>query len=193
MSNIRIEVTGTTALLCHNIALADPDNTFTREIAAITGKRKKTEDDRRAIERLEWYGGLYIQEGFPGPVLPTGNIRKCLIQAAKISKQGLMVQRALHFSELYVPITHDGPTDIDELFANKAYHNRAAVGIGGKRTMRVRPQFPRWAVVADAMLLDDVMDVDDLRRVMERAGAAEGLGDGRALGFGRFEGKVVDR
>lgn len=172
----------------HNIQLADPDNSFTREIASYTSKRKKTEDDRRAIERLEWYGGLYVAAA--GPAMPTANIRKALINAAKITKQGISVQRALHFTDIDVPLVYDGPRDIDALFSDPSYHHRAAVGIGNKRTMRVRPKFPTWAVVADAEFLEDVLDFADFERVIERAGLAEGLGDGRALGFGRFDGKV---
>lgn len=187
--DIKLELTGTTPLLCHNISLADPDNSFVREIATYTAKRKKTEDDRRAIERLEWFGGLYVEEG--RIVMPTSNIRKCFIQAGKISRQGLAVTRALQFTELSVPLVYEGPDDPEELFKRPEFHDRAAVGISGKRTMRVRPKFPRWALVADAMLLESVMDVADLRRVAELAGKAEGLGDNRINGFGRFTIKIV--
>lgn len=187
--DIRVELTGVTPLLCHNIALADPDNPIVVEIKTFTDKRKKTEDDRRAIERLEWFGGLYVDDG--RPVLPTGNIRKAFIQAGKISKQGLMVSRALNFTSLTVPIAHSGPDTVEALHKDSAFTNRSAVGISGKRTMRVRPQFPAWAIVANALLLDDVMDVADLVRVAERAGAAEGLGDNRGNGYGRFTVRVV--
>lgn len=187
--DIKLEITGVTPLLCHNIQLADPDNEWTREIQTYTSKRKKTEDDRRAIERLEWFGGLYVEDG--RPVLPTGNIRKCFVQAGKISKQGTQVVRALNFTDMHVPIAYDGPRDLEALYADKSFHNRAAVGISGKRTMRVRPQFVNWALVANAFLLEDVMDLDDLKRVADRAGKAEGLGDNRVNGFGRFTVQVI--
>lgn len=187
--DIRVELTGTTPLLCHNIALADPDNDFVKQIATYTAKRKKTEDDRREIERLEWFGGLYVEDG--RPVIPTGNIRKAFVQAGKISKQGTMVTRALNFTSLYAAIAHGGPDDLEAMYADKAYSNRAAVGISGKRTMRVRPQFTKWVVVADAILLEDVMDPGDLTRVAERAGQAEGLGDNRTNGYGRFSVQVI--
>jgi hypothetical protein len=187
--DIRLELTGTSPLLMHNIALADPDNPFTKEIATYTAKRKKTEDDRRAIEKLEWFGGLYIDQG--SAVIPTANIRKALIQAGKISKQGIQVVRSLNFKALNVPLVYDGPRDLEALFQDAAFSNRAAVGISGKRTMRVRPQFTRWAVVADAFLLEDVMDLSDLERVAMRAGLAEGLGDNRVNGYGRFSVRVA--
>jgi hypothetical protein len=186
---IRLELTGTSPLLQHNISLADPDNEFVKEIATYTAKRKKTEDDRRAIERLEWFGGLYVEGG--RIVMPTGNIRKCFIQAGKITKQGTQVTRALQFLQMNVPLAYEGPDDPKELFKRPEFHHRSAVGIQGKRTMRVRPCFPRWALVADAILLESVMDVDNLRRVADLAGKAEGLGDNRINGFGRFSVKII--
>jgi hypothetical protein len=186
--DIRLELVGTQPLLMHNIALADPDNEFTKEIATYTAKRKKTEDDRRAIQRLEWFGGLYVHNG--RVVMPTGNIRKSLIQAGKISKQGTQVTRSIIFSDLNVPLTYDGSSDLEVLYKDVAFSHRSAVGISGKRTMRVRPHFPTWAIVADALLLEDVMDVGDFERVAQRAGLAEGLGDNRVNGYGRFTATV---
>lgn len=187
--DVQLELTGTSPLLMHNINLADPDNEFTREIATYTSKRKKTEDDRRAIERLEWFGGLYTSSG--RIVMPTGNIRKAFVNAGKISKQGTQVTRSLQFTDLHVPLAYDGPDDLEVLFKDPSFSNRAAVGVSGKRVMRVRPQFTTWAIVASAILLEDVMDLDDLQRVAKRAGLAEGLGDNRVNGYGRFAVKVV--
>ena len=190
--NVRFELSGTSPLLCHNAQLADPDNKFVRQIAEITGKRKKTEEDRKEIARLEWFGGLYVQNG-SGPVIPTGNVRKCLIEAGKVTKQGKQVSRAIAFADLHVPIAYEGPRDIEQLSKRDEFYNRTSVGIGARRTMRTRPCFPQWAVVADAILLEDVMDLSDLELVCERAGLAEGLGDNRVNGYGRFEGRVTAR
>lgn len=186
---IQIELTGVSPLLMHNIHLADPDNEFVKQIAEITAKRKKTEDDRRAIERLEWFGGLYTQDGV-GVVMPTRSIRKCLIEAAKISKQGKQLGRAVAFTDLNVPLTYDGPDDLEKLFAADGSQNRAMVGIAQRRIVRVRPQFTTWAIVAEAHLLTEVMDADDLFRIVQLAGVTEGLGDNRVNGYGRFTGEV---
>lgn len=189
--DIRLELVGRSPLLMHNIALADPDNEVVKEIATYTAKGSKmTKDDRKAISRLEWFAGLYIENG--RVVMPTANIRKALINAGKASKQGTQIARALSFHDLNVPLTYpDAQLDLETLYKDTAYINRAAVGISGKRPMRVRPQFNEWAVVADAFLLDDVMDAEDLRRIARRAGLAEGLCDNRINGYGRFDVKVI--
>lgn len=192
MTTVQIRLSGRSPLVLHNIRLADPDDPFAREIAAIAKKRNKTEDDRKAIARLEWFGGLYTDdEGRPAAVLPTANLRKCLVQAAKRSKQGAQLGRALHMADVSVPIVHGGPADLEALYADQAYHYRRAVAVSGARTMRTRPQFRTWRVEAFAELLDDVMDVDALQRIVEGAGISEGLAENRINGLGRFDGEVL--
>jgi hypothetical protein len=190
--DVRLDFTGTTALLTHNVALSDPDFPITKAIAVLTAKKGKsrTEDDRREIERLEWYGGLYIEND--RVVMPAANIRKTLINAAKASRQGKQMERALQFHELNVPLEYGGPVDIGTLWMDTTYRHRTMAKVSGRMIVRVRPQFPQWSLGATAMLLEEVMDPVDLQRIADRAGIAEGLGDNRANGYGRFTVKVVE-
>lgn len=187
---IRIELRGTSPLLCHNIALSDPEYNWTKEIKAITSKRKKTEDDLKAIAKYEWFGGLYEGKLIPGIVMPTQNIRKTIVEAAKIYKLGKQVTRSLSFTGMEVPIVYNGPKDLDKLYEDGQYTDRSSVKVGTSRVMRVRPKFPEWALIAEAYLMESVLDLDDLVRIVEIAGQAEGIGDNRVNGFGRFVGKV---
>jgi hypothetical protein len=188
--NITIKLTGTSPLLMHNPQMVDPEFEINRQIKAITAKRKKTDEDLRQIERLEWYGGLYAQDGMV--VQPTAKARKCIINTAKITKMGKAVERALSFADLNVPLIYDGPKDIDKLFSDAKYHSRLSVGVGGKRVMRVRPKFYPWALVLPGVLIEDAgLNLDDLVRIVELAGVAEGIGDNRVNGYGRFVGEVV--
>lgn len=189
---LRITFTGRTPLLCHNERLANPDDPIAREIAAITSKQKKTEDDRKAVFRLEWFGGLYTAPDISGPVAPTKNLRKCLIDAAKTLKLGTAVTRALNFTTLNVPIAYDGPRDLDALYATDAFTNISMVRVRG-RVPRCRPMFPQWVIVADAVLLADILDLDVFRRIGDLAGMAEGLGDNRKNGYGRFDVGIAKR
>lgn len=182
---IVIHLTGTSPLLCHNPRMVDPDFELTRQIKALAAKRKKTDEDLKQIERLEWYGGLYEQGGIA--VQPTSKVRKCIVNAAKISKQGKSIERALSFGELYTPLIYDGPRKIDELFADKRFHSRLSVGIGNKRVMRVRPQFFPWAIQLGGLFVEDAgLNFDEFQRIVELAGVVEGIGDARAIGYGRF-------
>jgi hypothetical protein len=174
--------------------MVDPEFDLNRQIKAITAKRKKTDEDLRLIERLEWYGGLYTgTNGKAGPVVvqPTSKVRKCLINAARIFKQGKNVERALSFAELEIPLLHEGSKDIEKLFADNNFHSRMPVVVGGKRIMRVRPRFFPWAMSLSGLFIEDAgLNFEDLARIVEMAGVTEGIGDNRVNGYGRFTGKV---
>jgi len=189
--DISITFTGRTPLICHNVQMADPDNTIVQAIKKITSKRVKTEEDRREIEKLEWYGGLYLAPGIAGPAMPTANIRKCLIEGAKLTKQGTTVQRALSFADMFVPIAYEGPQDIDKLWQKEAFRDRRMVGVKQSRTARMRPGFNEWVVQARMFLLVNVMDLASLEQIAAQAGLTQGLGDNRTNGFGRFDATVV--
>ena len=188
--NVTISLEGTSPLLMHNPQMVDPDFDLNRQIKALTSKRKKTDDDLRAIERLEWFGGLYVDNGVI--VQPTAKVRKCLINAARIFKQGKQVERALSFKSMYAPLEYDGPAEPQKAFADHAFHSRLSVGVGGKRVMRVRPKFSPWRLSVDGLFIEDAgLNLDEFERIVEMAGMVEGLGDGRVIGYGRFTAKVA--
>lgn len=180
----------------HNPQMVDPEFEINRQIKSITAKRKKTDEDLKQIEKLEWYGGLYTAQNGNGLsiiVQPTSKVRKCLINTAKISKSGKMVERSLSFAELNVPLIYDGPDDIDKLFADKQFHSRLSVGVGGKRVMRVRPKFFPWSMSVSGLFVEDAgLNLEDLERIVEMAGLVEGIGDNRVNGYGRFLGTLEE-
>lgn len=191
---VTVQLRGTSPILMHNPQMIDPECPINREIGLITAKRKKTDEDRAKLEKLEWYGGIYTSTNGHGTIVtqPTAKVRKCLINAARISKQGKMVERALSFGELDVPLIYDGPKDIDELFKESRFHSRLPVGIGGKRVMRVRPKFLPWSLDVSGLFVEDAgLNFDEFEKIVELAGIVEGIGDNRVNGYGRFTGKVV--
>lgn len=192
---IKIIAIGTSPLLMHNPQMIDPEFEVSRQIKALTSKRKKTVDDLRQIEKLEWYGGIYLGQNGHGPevVQPTSKMRKCLINTAKISKLGKSFERAISFNALNTPLIYDGPKDIDKIWADPRFTSRLAVCIGGtKRIIRCRPQFFPWSLEIDGIFVEDAgLNYDELERIVELAGVVEGIGDNRINGYGRFSGKVV--
>lgn len=199
---MRIEfiLRGTSPLLCHNPQMVDPNCEFNRAIKAITSKRKKTDEDLREVERLEWLGGLYTGEcdGEVRVTQPSSKIRKCLINAAKITKQGKQIERAVIMTSLHVPLIYDGSDrvkdikdEIERLRTSPAFSSRLSVGIGNKRVMRVRPQFLPWAVIVQAEFVSDAgLNFEELLAITDLAGRAERIGDNRVNGYGAFLGIV---
>lgn len=187
MSQVRLALTGTSPLLVHNVQLADPDNKWAKEMASIAAKRSnKTEEDRAALARLEWFGGLYLAPDIEGPVIPTANVKRCLNEAAKSKRWGRDVLRSIHPRDLFSPIIYDGPRDPVALYKREEFVDRRVVAIGRQRVVRVRPVFHPWALVLDVELIEDLMDFDQLVEIGQMAGTIEGLGDNRINGFGRF-------
>lgn len=182
---------GTTPLLMHNPRMVDPEFGLNREIKKLTSKRTKTEADLADIERLEWYGGLYEEDGVI--VQPTSKPRKSLVNTARVRKLGKTMERAIIMVERVVPLEYDGPKDIDDVYADKRFHSRLSVGISKKRVMRVRPQFFPWAMTVRGVFLTDAgLEFDDLCDLAESAGRIEGIGDNRVNGYGRFIAEVSE-
>lgn len=188
--DLHIRMTGTTPYLQKNIRGVDPELPAARELKAITDKKSRmTEDDLARVARLEWHIALYTDEA-GRLVVPTRNIKKCFIDAGKITRHGSDVARALSFRELSIPLIHSGNGDLDAMYDSGEFVSRLAVGIGKKRTMRIRPQFFPWSLEFQAYLFEDVMDADTFARIVERAGLTIGLGDNRVNGYGRFTAQV---
>lgn len=189
MLELTLKLTGVSPLLMHNPRMSDPLDPLVLETKKLTGKRKKTQDDLAAIDKLEWHGGLYVEEGV-GLSVPTANVRACLVEAAKTTKQGKQTQRAVIFRDIHVPLIYDGPKDLDKLYEKPEFRFRTSVVQQRSRVWRVRPSFPKWSLEVPMLLTQDMMDPEDLKRIAVLAGQAVGLGDYRVGGFGRFEAVV---
>jgi hypothetical protein len=182
---IRAELTGLRALLMHNVRLADPLDKVTQELAKLTSKRKKTEDDHALIADVEWRGGLYWDEG--GAYIPTENLVACLREAATAWKLGESVRRAVIPIEAQVPLVYEGPKTLDALAKRPEFRLRKAVkNTGGGTIVRTRPRFLKWSLAFEVEVDESELSLEDFGRIAERAGRLVGLGDARKIGYGRF-------
>lgn len=188
-SVIRMRWTGKRPLLMHNERLADPFDPITKAIKELSGKRKKTDEDRLEIMRLELTGGLYWQEGI-GACLPDLNILGALRDAAKLRRLGSATERAFDIAEQFIPLIHDGPQDPEKLVADKRFRDYRGAGIGPSRIFRARPRFNRWGVEFDLIYDANDIDRDMVILVANDAGSKTGIGDFRPR-FGRFNVEVL--
>lgn len=190
MTELLIELTGTSPLAMHNIQLADPLNEFSKRISEITGKRKKTESDMEEIAHLEFLGGLYYDQAI-GVYVRTYAVLRAFEQAGKITRQGKSVIQGLAVLADKTPLVYDGPREPQALWERPEFHWREMVGVSGRRVVRMRPIFRKWSLSFEAELVDEVIDLEDFERIAETAGRVEGLLEGRKLGNGRFLVNIV--
>lgn len=188
MIKFRLRCVGTAPLLMHSARLSDPLDPAAKALKKVTGKRTKTDDDHQEIARLEHIGSLYLDPDV-GPYLPAQNLERCLVDAARTSKQGVKVQRGVFISTDTNPLAYKGPRDAEGLWNDVAFRHRASVKVGTARTMRCRPIFHQWTVEADGVMDPAIIDPADLQGIVETAGMIIGVGDWRPR-FGRFEGSL---
>lgn len=180
-------VSGGSALIMHSERLADPLDDWTKQIAAISRKRGKTEADHLAISRLEFLGGLYSNGN--GPCLPAWNIIRCLQDGAKRHKRGADVLRGVYPRAEHADVMYDGPRDPEELWKAGTFALRKTVGVQRSRTVRTRPIFLDWQASLPIEIDPTVFDLDSLRGFFKEAGVYAGIGDMRPV-YGRFAGSI---
>lgn len=190
---VRLEVTGTSPLLMHNSRLADPLDPIVKAVKTISGKRIKTEADHEGMARLEFEGGLYLDEQDSFPVIPCANIKRSLVEGARITKSGKKIERGLFPLADHVPLIYNGPHTAAELW-EKGFVSRLSVGVTTNRVMRTRPQFIEWALQSEAEVDAFVLNPTDLQAIAETAGRMVGIGDyrpGKGGSYGRYSVVVV--
>lgn len=188
--NIRITLTGTKPLLMHAPTLVDPLSEQAKEMKKFSSKRKKTEDDFQQMADIEFVASLYYLDGV-GPYIPGEMVEASIKNGAKVTKQGMAVQRALFVTDNICPLAYTGPTDIDVLVKDTSFRHTAPVKVGMSRVIRTRPMFQQWALSAEAILDDSVMDLDVLTGIVTTAGTMSGIGDWRPR-YGRYTAVVEE-
>lgn len=185
MKQVKYTIRGLTPLIMHSERLANPFDPLTREIKAVTGKRKKTEDDLLEIARLEFLGGLYCDED-AGIHLPGYNLFAALIGGGKVHKLGAAIKRSALVQEDKVALEYDGPRTAEDLFKNKRFVDIRSVKVGTALVTRCRPIFKQWQCSFSVLYEETALNRSELDMVVRDTGSMIGVGDYRPR-FGRFE------
>jgi hypothetical protein len=192
MEQISITLKGTRPLLQNNVRKVNPLDPGTQKLKEVTSKRKKTDDDYRIIERVEWEVGLYHDTAV-GPYTKAEAVERCFQRAASLVRMQAALQRGLLVTALdgseALPILYRGPRDIDVMWAERDKHEFAytvAVAVGAKKTPRTRPQFRDWSLEVLAHLDETQCDRRTFEEIVKSAGQYIGIGDRRPR-YGRFE------
>lgn len=185
--------TGTKPLMMHNVRLASPLNPYAKELKALNSKRVKTDEDRYAIARTEFEGGLYFEEGV-GPYIPGENVRASLIEGAKVTRSGKKVERGVTIEDFQCPLIYSGPRTVEGLWgkgSESPYVDIRPVTIQNNKVDRCRPYFPQWAIEVVVLVDESALDFDDFAGIAQMAGAMAGLGDYRQV-YGRYSVEITE-
>lgn len=190
MKTLEMKWTGLRPLVMHNGRLADPDHPISVELKNLTSKKKKSEEVRIKIARVEWEGGLYWSETTGGPVIPSDNIERCLQIGAQGKKNGKYFQAAVLCSDVEAPLIYDGPKTIDALYADKNFVLRKGVVVKRNRIIRTRPMFRAWAIFVKVDYDEEIVNESDIIDASTEGGSLGGICDWRPK-YGRFAVEVL--
>jgi hypothetical protein len=188
IESIRFRITGTKRLVMHNGRLADPLDPITKDLARLTSKKSKTEADHLEISRVEWFGGLWLDEG--KPCIPAEALMATFVAAAKTRKKGSEAKVGL-IVENHAALNYVGPTDMDELWEFKSFRLRVGVKVRNARTMRTRPCFDNWHAEFTAHYFPSLFDRRSVVDLYIVAGFMKGLGDWRPQ-HGNFSVEIIE-
>jgi hypothetical protein len=193
LNTIQITISGESPLLLHNGQTADPRNTYSKAIKAVSSKRKKTDADYDEMARLEWLAGLYRFRN--ELVIPDYVLEATFVNGAKKSKRGPQAKCGLFFTEHAILDFVGKPSEINDqtladMFDGNNFTHTAGVKVGTAKVMRTRPIFRDWNLKAIAQFDPDVLNLRDIEEIAVDAGKLVGIGDSRPK-HGRFSAHVT--
>lgn len=184
MEILKLKIIGTSPLMMHSDRLANPLLTETKAHKALTGKRKKTEDDHLAIAKSEFISGAYFdaKDGF---FVPGQNFDATFLAGAKLQKLGTHWKRGAIVMTDKAKLLFDGPRTPESLWGDTRFVDCRGVRVGTAKVMRYRPIFLEWATELELAFNPDVLNPEEARKAIQDAGALIGVCEYRPR-FGRF-------
>jgi len=192
MSTWKLDIVGVNTILMHNPQTADPLNPFKKELSKVTSKRTKTDEDYMKISKIEFISGCYWDDVL-GLYLPANNLEQCIIEGAKINKNGKKAPLAIRIiSDSKMKLNTDAKgKSLEEICKedNGKYQDNRFVIINRSRIMKTRPRFDRWNMTCTIQLDETLMTVEEFQDAISNAGARKGLGTYRPK-YGLFTAKL---
>jgi hypothetical protein len=194
---LTFHIKGIVPLLLHNGLLSDPldQRSIALSKAVKAAGKSKTEDNLAEMARVEFMGGLYVDEN-GAPCIPGEVLEACIRSGAKQTKDGKAVQAGL-FADGNFPILYTGPKEPDAMWeargpgkhvgpmAGRVFVDRRRCRVGQSAVMRTRPIFRDWSLIFTVSFDPTIMNADSVKDFVAAAGRC-GLCEMRPR-FGRFE------
>ena len=193
LESMTVRLEGIAPLLMNNSQMADPLNDFSKKIAAIRAisSKKRTDEDLAEMLRLQWYGGLYVDdEGHP--CIPGENLEQMLVEGGKKFRKGPQFKAAV-LVDGNIRVEYSGPQTPDALWKDSNFRKVSMVPTGKSGRAQVcYPMFSEWAIEFTIEYDAEQINGDDIVNAMEAQGKRGGLGAWRPK-HGRFKVIVISR
>ena len=187
---LNCKITGVAPILFNNGQMADPMNRFAKALKQVSSKRAKTDADFIEMQRIEWYGSLYVQDG--KLILPAEGLEAAFINGAKKSKLGKTAQAGLFVTE-NARLQFDGDDlTVDELFERDQNRLTCGVKMNGKsRVMKTRFKAKDWSAILKICYEDSLLNAQQVKDAIYVCGEQIGIFDWRPK-HGRYVVEFID-
>ncbi len=190
MKTISIELKGISPLIMHSCRSVNPLDPLNMEMKKLTAKRKKTEEDTRAISDLEWELSLYWDDTI-GLYIPAENIEATVREGAKNAKKGKHIERGFNVLEMLVPLDIGEKVTKEQMRNDYRFRDVRSMRVQQSRVMRTRGRFNMWRCDFTASYDETVLSFGDIVDALEYAGKCVGLCDSRPR-YGKFVSKITE-
>ncbi|WP_165020629.1 hypothetical protein [Dysgonomonas sp. ZJ279] len=185
MKILKFKIEGVCPLLQHDDKTANPFNEYTKQLKAISAKRKKTEDDLLEMARIEWLAGLYYTEQ-SGYFMKAECFEGAFLGAAKAKKLGKTFKEAVSIPDN--PTFHFEHEKLApaQLFEMDEYKDFRTIKIQRSKVLRCRPIFGKWNCDVEIWYEETRLDEHEIIDIVNYAGRYIGICDYRPK-YGRFQ------
>ena len=191
MKKLHVVLNGTTPLIMHSPKCVNPLHPISKQMKALTSKKKKTETDLEMISDLEWEAGVYWDENI-GLVIPNECIAATFFEGAKLNKNGSAFQKYVQVVDSLAPLDIGEKQNYQKMKVDPRFRDVRSVCVQRNRVIRTRPRFNTWRCEFDLMFDENKIDTDVIALAIENAGNYIGLCEMRKLGYGRFAASIKE-
>lgn len=178
MKTYTATIEGIRPLICNNGRMANPLEEIARRLKTITSKKQKTEDDYRLMCQLNWRGSLYWSDEI-GVYMPTENLQRMLLDAAKKVKLGRQVVGLIVAEEIGAPLQFENSRNLAKLEGDSRYHF-VKMAKRPKPVLTDRLLVPTgWRLEFSLQVDQTIFPEDRIGEILEIGGNIVGLGDWR--------------
>ena len=184
------------SLMTHSGRMKNPLNEYYKVLKKLTDNRKKTDAHYLEISRIEWEGGLYLNDGVVA--IPGACIDASLFNGAKKTKNGVNWKQGATVLEEFCPLKYKGkmiklngnkngeiPNPMLDEFYPLHLDMRPEI-VNKKAVLRSRPIFYDWSLTFTVLYDDEVFDERTIIEIIKKTGKYIGLCEKRPR-IGGFE------